>query len=263
MGNKTESNPWYEEYFGSDYLLIDVQRNTPKEVRFLRKVLNLKRGIRLLDVGCGYGRHLIPLVEQGIDIVGSDLSQFMLQETIRRTKAAAKISKRKINHLTSFLTKGPRLVRGDNRTLPFEGVFDCACNMFNSFGYYHDERDNYRMLVSVAQALKPGGLFLLDLVNRDFVLRLDSRKDWFERNGAVILEDKWYDPILNRSEIDVTVIDKKGKRNYHHSIRLYSLTELTMLLEAAGFEVIRVYGGFDGNEFDLEQDRMLILARAC
>ena len=114
--------------------------------------------------------------------------------------------------------------------------------MFNSFGYFRDEHDNFRMLKSIADALKPGGLFLLDLVNRDFVLRMNARKDWFEHNGAIILEKKWFDPILNRSEIDVTVIDKRGKRDYHHSIRLYSFTELEMLLKAAGFFVRAVFG---------------------
>jgi len=133
--------------------------------------------------------------------------------------------------------------------------------MFNSFGYFDEEGDNYRMLVSIAEALKPGGLFLIELVNRDFMLRLNSRKEWYERDDAVILENKWFDPVRNRSEIDVTVIDKNGKRSYHHSIRLYSYTELVMLLEAAGFTVKAVFGGFKGENFDLNHDRMLIFAQ--
>ena len=261
MAKRSARKPWYETYFGSDYLLIDIQNNTAQEVKFLMEVLKLKRGTRLLDIGCGYGRHVIPFSERGIDVVGCDLSAFMLKETVRRIALKARGNGKRFDVLRASMKRGPKLVQCDNRRLPFHHTFDCACNMFNSFGYCKEERDNYRILESIAQALKPGGLFLIDLINRDFYLQLNSRKDWFERDNAIILEHKRFDSLQNRSEIDVTVIDKQGKRSYHHSIRLYSFTELTMLLEAAGFRVLSVYGSFTGDNFDMKQSRMLILAR--
>jgi len=244
---KNKKIPWYEEYFGPDYLLIDNQKNTRKEISFIRKVFKLYKGGKLLDVACGYGRHLIPLVKEGIDVIGCDLSPFMLTETQKGLKKIG--NKRK------------RLVRCDMRNLPFRKIFDFACNMFNSFGYFKNEDDNFRVLTSIAKTLKPDGFFLLDLVNRDFLLRTLTKKDWFERNGTVILEQKWFDSIKNRSEIDVSIIDKKGKKDYHHSIRIYSFTEISMLLEAAGLKVMAVFGGFDGEEFDWNHDRMLILSQ--
>ena len=261
MAKRSVRKPWYETYFGPDYLLIDIQNNTAQEVKFLKEILKLKRGTRLLDIGCGYGRHLIPLTERGVDVVGCDLSPFMLKETVRRVAQKAPGKSKRNDVLKAWIKRGPKLVQSDNRRLPFHHAFDCACNMFNSFGYCNEERDNYRILESIALALKPGGLFLIDLVNRDFYLQLNARKDWYERENAIILEHKRFDSLQNRSEIDVTVIDKQGKRSYHHSIRLYSFTELTMLLEAAGFSVLSVYGSFTGDNFDLKQDRMLILAR--
>jgi len=134
--------------------------------------------------------------------------------------------------------------------------------MFNSFGYFAKEIDNYRALTSIADALKPGGLFLLDLTNRDFAIRSMRRNDWFEHGDALILERKEFDAVRNRSEIDVIVVDKSGRRAYHHSIRLYSYTELTMLLEAAGFAVRAVFGGFGGETFDEHSSRMLVVAEA-
>jgi len=252
---------WYENYFGPDYLLIDLHENTSLEVEFLYEILKLERGAQLLDVGCGYGRHLIPLQKRGVNVTGNDISRFMLQETIKNIKHEENNANDKNGYIKKWLSNGPALVQCDNRALPFYQTFDCACNMFNSFGYFKEERDNYRMLTSIADALKPGGLFLIDLANRDFVLRFNSRKDWFERNGVYILENKWFDPVLNRSEIDVTVIDKNFIREYHHSIRLYSYTELKMLLEAAGFIVRAVFGGFKSESFNLDHDRMLILAQ--
>ena len=260
MGNCAD-RAWYEDYFGPDYLLIDIHENTALEVEFLYEILKLESGGLLLDVGCGYGRHLIPLVKRGVHVVGCDISRFMLQETLRRIEKKAIDYHGGSNFFKKLLRNGTELVCCDNRALPFHKVFDCACNMFNSFGYFKKERDNCRMLTAIAGALKPGGLFLIDLVNRDFVLRFNSRKDWFEHDGAFILENKWFNPVLNRSEIDVTVVDKSGKRDYHHSIRLYSYTELEMLLEAAGFMVRAVFGGFGEENYDPEHDRMIILAQ--
>ncbi|MBT4485384.1 MAG: class I SAM-dependent methyltransferase [Candidatus Latescibacteria bacterium] len=245
---KTGISYWYENYFGPDYLKIDIQKNTKKEVSFIRSIFKLNRGTKLLDVACGYGRHLVPLIESGIDVVGCDLSQFMLKKSATRLKENGK--------------KKQKLILCDNRALPFRHTFDFACNMFNSFGYFEREDDNFKVLKSIAQALKPGGLFLLDLLNRDFFLHSFHQKDWFENNGAFILEKKWFDSVNNRSEIDVTVLDKHGKRMYHHSIRLYSYTELTMLLEAAGFTILSVFGGFNGEDFDWFHDRMLILSQS-
>lgn len=249
---------WYEDYFGSDYLLIDLHQNTAREVSFLQEALRLGTGKRLLDVGCGYGRHLVPLLESGVDAWGCDLSEFMLYEASKNIRTARR---RLSPEARRAMQRGSRLVRSDNLELPFHRSFDCAINMFNSFGYFADDRDNFRMLTEIAGALRPGGLFLLDQVNRDFVLRHLTLKDWFEHDGAIVLEKKWFDPVHNRSEIDVSVVDKRGKRDYHHSIRLYSYTEMVMLLEAAGFCIRAVFGGFEGEEFDIHRDRMIILSQ--
>jgi SAM-dependent methyltransferase len=239
---------WFESYFGSDYMLIDIQPNTDIETVFMRQVLGLVDGRLLLDVGCGYGRHIVPLAKTGVRVVGCDLSAFMLTEAQRR--------------ISQHDVSAAGLVRCDSRELPFRESFDAACCMFNTFGYFDREDDNYRMLAEIAVALKPGAPFLLDLVNRDLVIRDMPCNDWHERDETIILERKWFDPVRSRSEIDVRVVDKQGKRAYHHSIRLYSYMEVAMLLEAAGMTVEAVYGGFEGEPYDVRHDRMLILARA-
>ena len=243
---KKNIEQWYEEYFGPDYLVIDKHKNTARETGFIRSTLKLRKKHKMLDIACGYGRHMAPLVKRGYDVIGCDLSRHMLDEAGKKLGGAA----------------ASRLVQCDIRALPFNRTFDCACNMFNSFGYFPEENDNFRVLTSIARALKPGGLFLLDHVNRDFIIRSSMKKDWSVNGDTVILEKKSFDPITNRSEIDVTVVDKRGKRDYHHSIRLYSFSELRMVLEAAGFAVLDVYGGFEGNDFDINCNRMLILSCA-
>jgi len=247
--NDDNLSVWYESFFGADYPIIDCHADSEGEADFIYKKLKLKKGGLLLDAACGYGRHLVPLVKKGVRAVGFDLSPALIEEASRRLRKA---------------DEGMRigLVRADIRDLPFERVFDAACLMYTSIGYFDGEDENFRALASLARALKPGGLFLIETVNRDYFIRSSLPKDWIEKDGAYILEAKAFDPVRSRSEIDVTVIDKTGKRTYHHSIRLYSFTEMSMLLEAAGFAVKEVYGGFFGEEYGLASDRMVILAKA-
>lgn len=244
---------WYETFFGSDYLIVDHQPDTEAEVAFLREALDLTPGTKLLDAACGYGRHLVPLAKAGVDIVGCDLSGELLEEASRRLRETA--PKKKSAGI-------PRLVRCDLRELPFDGIFDRACLMYTSLGYFDREDDNFRVLSSLRSALRDGGLLLIETVNRDFFLRTMTPKDWLEKDGALIAETRSFNVIRSRSEIDVTIVDKQGKRTYHHSIRLYTYTELSMLLEACGFDILAVYGGFHGEAFDLNASRMLILTRA-
>ncbi len=242
---------WFGDYFGPDYLKIDFQPNTDNEVAFMTEALELGKGSKLLDAACGYGRHMIPLLRQGIDVTGCDLSSFMIEEAKRRLDEGNS-DEREVS--ASF-------VNCDLRELPYTEEFDAACLMFNSFGYFKSEDDNFRVLAAVSDSLKDDGLFLLDLVNRDYLIRHPAGKDWIERDDAVILEEKHFDAVRNRSEIDVHVIDGDGKRSYHHSIRLYPLTEIAMLLEAAGLAVESVYGGFGGELYDWNSERMLIVSR--
>lgn len=237
---------WFEEFFGRDYITADCQPNTLVESRFIKEALSLKKGMNLIDTACGYGRHMLPLLKKNINVVGCDLSGIMLTEARKK--------------LISAGFKNPMLVNCDNRTLPFGESFDCACNMFNSFGYFDSEEDNFKVLKSVASVLKPEGLFLLDLTNRDYMIRNFTEKDWFEKDGTFILEKRKFDSVNNRTEIDVIIIDKQGKRDYHHSIRVYTFTELSMLLEAAGFFVADVFGGFDFEEYNPSNGRMIVIS---
>jgi hypothetical protein len=101
---------------------------------------------------------------------------------------------------------------------------------------------------------------VIETVNRDYVLRLFQSKAWYTRSGLTVLESRTFDPVASRSEVDVTVIQGASRRTYRHSIRLYTATELSMLLASVGLVVTRVFGSFDEDPYDWDQPHMILVA---
>ena len=232
--------PWYDTFFLEDYARFDDHPETAEEVAFLSDILQA-RGV-ILDVACGMGRHVIPLSEAGYTVVGLDRSEVMLK------RAAAHSSS------SSF-------IRGDSRNLPVaDGCFDGAISMFSSVGYFEDESANYRVFSEMARVLKPGGRIVIETVNLSFLIRHAPPQTWFSQNGLHVMEERYYDPVTCRSEVDVVVVDEDGNsRTYHHSIRIYGAAELAMLLASVGVETLDVFGDFDGGNLDVDAPRMILV----
>jgi len=236
---------WYRTFFSQDYLRFDRHEDTSDEVSFLQDRASLPPGAKVLDLCCGYGRHAIELARRGCRVTGLDLSPTML----RRARQDA-----------SDQGVETRWVRGDMRALPLLEAFDAAISMFTSFGYFEDEDENFNVLEEVARVLVPGGRFLIETVNRDFLARYFERQSWLRPEGMTVLEERTFDPIGGRSRVDVTVIEGAQERRYFHSVRLYTFTELQMLMQAAGLVVTDVWGDFAGGAYDWDASRMIVLA---
>ena len=114
------------------------------------RLLALPPGASLVDLGCGRGRHSIPLSLKGYRITGVDLSDVMLN--LARERAIR-------------VRANVEWVREDMRTFVRPGAFDACLSLFTSFGYFCDE-ENQGVLMNVARSLKESGVFLLDLPER-------------------------------------------------------------------------------------------------
>jgi SAM-dependent methyltransferase len=155
--------PWYTEaggFFGPGYLreyadLITPER-TKAEVDFLEKILQLAGGVKSLDLACGHGRHTVELARRGYAMTGQDVNAFFLKEAaIAAQRAGVAV----------------RWVHSDMRCIPFAAEFDVVLNLFAAFGYLESDTENQRVVPEVAKALRPRGKFVLDVVNRDRVMR--------------------------------------------------------------------------------------------
>ena len=244
------SKPWFEEVFDEDYLrTLPFMRadQTLREVEFISEALRLGPGTEVLDVACGYGRHAIELVQRGVSVTGLDLSLPLL------IRAADEAQRRALT---------VNFVHADMREMAFERHFDGAYSMLTSFGYF-DEETNLRVAERIGRALKPGARFLLDIVNRDYVVSDLPVRVWWEGTGCVVLEEVDFNFHTSRILTHRSIVFEDGRQlEQEISVRAYSLHEIGRLLRQAGFRVIDVSGGLAtrGQFFGTSSRNLLIVA---
>src|SRR2546428_3429088 len=186
---------WYEDFFGSDYLIRYVHPDAAAEVEASDKILHLRKGGRILALGCGAGRHSIGLAQRGYRVTGLDLSAPLLAEA---RKAA-----RGVGVKATF-------VQGDMRHLRFRGAFDAAISMFTSFGFFDRQAEDREVLRGIARALRPRGKFLMELFNRDSLVGRLPWQRWHARDvGTVASEEASFDLLRGRFETRQVIIDRK------------------------------------------------------
>jgi SAM-dependent methyltransferase len=244
------SKPWFEEIFDEDYLRtlpFMTAEQTMKEVSFIEGSLEAPAGAEVLDVGCGYGRHAIELVQRGLNVTGLDLSLPLL------IRAADEAQRRALS---------VNFVHADMREMPFDRKFDGAYSMLTSFGYF-DEDANLKVAEGVARALKPGGRFLLDIVNRDYVVADLPSRIWWEGTGCVVLEEVDFNFHTSRVVTRRSVVFEDGRQlEQEISVRAYSLHELGRLLRHAGFRVLDISGSLStrGRFLGVNSRNLLVLS---
>jgi SAM-dependent methyltransferase len=133
-------------------------------------------------------------------------------------------------------------IHGDMRDLSFDKTFDAVFCMGTSYGYFDDET-NAKVMHGVFRALKPGGSFLLEVANRDHIVRHTPELTWFEGNGSICMEETAFDYPTSRLVVTRQLIMDGGRQVQNDiSIRVYSLHEIERMLTAAGFELGAVSG---------------------
>ncbi len=239
---------WYKEWFGEDYLKVYPHRDDREaktQVDFVAKFLQLINGARVLDLGCGMGRHAVELSQRGYCVACLDLSSVLLHLAKKR----------------SGLTCRAHFVQADMRRIPFAGVFDAVLIFFTTFGYFKEDEENRRTLVSIREVLKPGGWFFLDYLNKEFVVSGLVPSDSCFRNGYEILQERRYNQKEQRIEKKIKIKENGQVREYRESVRLYTLAEMQAMLTVAGLTLAKTFGDFDGSDFTSASPRLILAGK--
>ena len=250
---------WWQHLFDEVYLLTDAPfvcnpELTRREVEGVIQVLQLDRADRILDLCGGQGRHALELARRGYrHLTVFDYADFLLERGRREATATGlKVT----------------FTQGDARTLPFPAAsFDVVLLMSNSFGYFADAADDRRVLAEIGRVLIPGGRFLMDLIDRDVVLRQFRAESWHEATDDIVVcwKRELVDEVVRVREM---VLSKSTGllRDRSYAERLYSADSLRILLSEEKFADIKVWPNAfvhnpgTGTDYGLATNRLLITA---
>lgn len=224
-------------------------------IEFLIAMLGLEPGMRVLDVACGSGVHLLRLARRGLEGVGVDVAPSLVRHA---TEQAAKAG------LTDWLC----YLVGDMRDLADairNETFDAVTLLSGSFGFF-DDVTNQRVLDGMAARLKPDGRLLLDCVAPAWAIKPRSHS-WSEYGGGIGFSEKWFDPVTCTRISEFRYLDADGVMNLPaepERIRVYNLPELRAMIARAGLEFVAAYANHELPTVPYETDhpdRLVVVAR--
>jgi SAM-dependent methyltransferase len=234
--NKNE----FDELYRLEHEAHFTQARTEREVDALVTALELRPAERVLDLGCGWGRHLRELKRRGFsNLVGVDVQGAFLEPI-----------------------QGVVLLERDAADLGFGAEFDAVYCAFNALFATAD--DAPRVLQAVSQALKPGGRFLLDTTNRERLATAQTPLRSWRGGGELpwLLEETHFDlatgaqPIAQRHIFSGGHTETRTLTRYH-----YTLAELGKLFRAAGLALTDVYGDWQLGPYTAQSPRLILVAR--
>jgi SAM-dependent methyltransferase len=195
----------------------------------------LKEPPRILDLCCGFGRISAELARRGFYPTGVDITETYL--TAGREDAA-------------YEKLDIEFVHADARSFKRPGAFDAAVNLYISFGYFEDPRDDRLMVKNVYDSLKPGGTFIIETLGKEIAVRDFVEAEWFERAGCLVLTH--YTPLDSWGSLQNRWILIRDGRRIERTFtqRLYAASELRSLLLETGFSSVKLYGGWDESPYD-------------
>lgn len=245
------SEPWYVKSFGAAYMDLYAHRTDDEaaaQIKSLVELIDPNFEGPTLDLCCGAGRHLKALRELGMkQLTGLDLSHDLLE-------AADK-------SLNDGSGDRVEIIQGDMRKIPQENYYENIFSLFTSFGYFTEDSDNASVIQGIYGALKSGGKFLMDYLNRDYVMANLVKENSVEAKGYTAHNKRWITKDGKRVEKKTVVtMDSGEKHEFNESVRMFSEGEMCAMCNDAGFGDVEVYGGLEKQALDATCTRMIITA---
>ena len=245
-----------EEHY-ADAVLYDFEyRRRRADVNHYRRLAQELAGKGpIVELGCGTGRLMMPLLRDGHRVIGLDRSQTMLR------RAAEKAARR---------ARRPSLLRADMRRFALGVKVPLVVAAFNTLQHLYTWEDFLSCLTSVRACLAPGGRLAFDVLHPDIAwLGRDSRKRWARtvfthpETGEKLeyTTNHSYDPSCQIAFVRIYYRQVNGDRTrvVRLAHRQFFPEELLALLRAAGYRLDHRWGGFNQELFDGGADSQVIV----
>jgi len=248
---------WYEDLFVNYGVKYDNEcftQGTVGECDFIEKEIEYNKATKILDIGCGTGRHTIELTRRGYSVVGIDLSESQLK------RAQEKASEQNLQIVFQ---------KRDARKLTFSHEFDLVIMLCEgAFPLMETDKMNFQILRNAANALKPGGKLIFTTLNGLFPL-FHSVKEFLAskaKEGNATYGNNSFD-LMTFRDINTMVFedDLGNKKELRCNERYYVPSEITWLLKTLDFKNIDIYGSKLGafsrsDKLTTEDFEMLVIA---
>ena len=239
---------WYKEWFNSPfYHKLYFERDDKEAETFISTLIDHLQpapGSTILDIACGRGRHSRILAKKGFNVTGIDISFDSI--------AFAK----------KFENENLEFYQHDMR-LPFRvNYFDHAFNFFTSFGYFRTRREHDDTIRTIANGLKPNGIFVIDYLNvhysEDHLVYNEQKK----LNGTNYEIHRWHDDTHFYKKIVINDPLLHQPVNYTEKVSKFSFGDLNDMLSYQGLQVQEVFGDYKLGNYDVRtKPRLIIIAK--
>ena len=246
---------WFEsENFWTQFapIMFDDARwaEAPTVAQYVKDIAGLSSASKVLDAGCGLGRISVELAALDLDVTGVDIIQSEL-DAARESAEAEGVPLKLVNH--------------DLRTFHAPEEFDCAVNLYTSFGYCATIEEDMQILKNIADSVKKGGSFIMECTSRETAVMYWTPGEEFERAGYKVvthfevvgawegLRSQW--TLYPLDHTDDVIVDHTFVQ------RLYPASFLRDKLIEFGFSKADVYGDYDLSPYNEKARTMILIGK--
>ncbi len=243
---ENKNTQWFESWFDSPYYPVLYKHRNHREAELfidnLIKYLHPADNSRFLDLACGSGRHALYLNKKGYNVTGIDLSP----ENIACASKLAASS----NENIEFCLK-------DMRKIVWEEQFDYVVNLFTSFGYFENDKDDYATIDVVSKTLKPGGIFVLDFMNvQKVIANLVAHEVKIIDNIKFEISKKIENHFIVK---DIRFFDEGKMYHFQERVKALTLNDFENYFAASKLKIIDLRGNYKLDKFNEETSQRLII----
>tara|TARA_B100001094_G_C18195482_1_gene810489 strand:+ start:6854 stop:7591 length:738 start_codon:yes stop_codon:yes gene_type:complete len=241
-----DNNEWFVSWFNSKYYhILYADRSDDEAHNFIQRLknhLSLNPNEKVLDLGCGKGRHSKTLSKFFTALDGID------------------ISKKNIAFAKSNKSKNQNFYLSDMRDFKMSNSYGYIFNLFTSFGYFDEKSENIKVLENCYQHLKNKGLLIIDFLNAEKIKRTINNNQEIKIINNIIFE---IDKYISNNYVfkKIKIIDGDSVLNFKEKVQLFELDDFIQMLKKTGFNEISAFGDYQMNSYNSNSDRLILAAK--